>query len=61
MVDGIATTGAERTVSVRGRFDGSGTILVKEVHFHVRGWRDFMSYVGLLLVTGWWGLTALRR
>ncbi|WP_095588118.1 hypothetical protein [Actibacterium ureilyticum] len=48
------------TVSVRGRFTSPDQIAVSSYHEHPPGLRDYLSYVGLLIVAGWW-LWALWR
>ncbi|MEL6523721.1 MAG: hypothetical protein AAFQ66_22285, partial [Pseudomonadota bacterium] len=50
-------------VSIRGRFEGPDVIRVDDVHLHRGRWRDYASYLGLLIVLLWWGrcLIALRH
>ncbi|MEM7710703.1 MAG: hypothetical protein AAF264_08140 [Pseudomonadota bacterium] len=60
-IEGAPAMRGERTVSVRGRFAGTRTVVAEDMHVHTTGWRDLMSYVGLLLVASCWGVAILRR
>ncbi|MEO1314298.1 MAG: hypothetical protein AAFU80_23950 [Pseudomonadota bacterium] len=47
--------------SIRGTFTDSRTIAVTEIHVHSVRWRAKMTYLGLLVVAGWWAVALLRH
>ncbi|WP_226626470.1 hypothetical protein [Alloyangia pacifica] len=47
--------------SVRGLFADPGTVVIGASHAHHGGLRDYASYVGLVLILGWWLRCLWRR
>lgn len=50
----------DATISLKGEFQAPGHIHVAQYHVHPTGLRDYLSYIGLLIVLVWW-MRAARR
>lgn len=45
---------ASNTISLKGEFTATNMIEVAQVHEHLGQRRDYASYLGLLIILGWW-------